>query len=77
MKSTINGSQFYSCDFCGKGQDEVERLLTGPKSVAICNRCVCLSTEVLLKLIKDSFVRASTVTEMPLSDKKSIPKGGY
>ncbi len=28
------------CSFCGKGQSEVEALITGPRGVAICNRCV-------------------------------------
>ncbi|MEO2083720.1 MAG: ATP-dependent Clp protease ATP-binding subunit ClpX [Desulfurobacteriaceae bacterium] len=28
------------CSFCGKGQNEVEALITGPNGVAICNVCV-------------------------------------
>jgi len=28
------------CSFCGKGQSEVNVLVTGPKGVAICDRCV-------------------------------------
>jgi len=30
------------CSFCGKGQDEVKKLIAGP-SVFICNECVDLS----------------------------------
>ncbi|MCL2100312.1 MAG: ATP-dependent Clp protease ATP-binding subunit ClpX [Fibromonadales bacterium] len=29
-----------SCCFCGATIDEVERLITGPEGIAICNRCV-------------------------------------
>ncbi|MDQ7032158.1 MAG: ATP-dependent Clp protease ATP-binding subunit ClpX [Desulfonauticus sp.] len=34
------------CSFCGKGQDEVERLIAGP-NVYICNECVALCEEIL------------------------------
>jgi len=29
-----------SCSFCGSSHEEVERLLTGPENVAICNKCI-------------------------------------
>ena len=35
-----------SCSFCGKGIDEVEKIIQGP-SVHICNECVGLCNEVL------------------------------
>jgi len=35
-----------SCSFCGKGVDQVEKIITGP-SVHICNECVSLCNEVL------------------------------
>jgi hypothetical protein len=34
------------CSFCGKGQDQVRKLVAGP-GVFICNECVELCTEVL------------------------------
>ncbi len=34
------------CSFCGKGQDEVQKLIAGP-SVYICNECVELCNEIL------------------------------
>lgn len=34
------------CSFCGKGPDEVGKLITGP-SVHICNECVEMCTEIL------------------------------
>jgi ATP-dependent Clp protease ATP-binding subunit ClpX len=35
-----------TCSFCGKGYNQVEKLITGP-SVHICNECVILCNEVL------------------------------
>ena len=35
-----------SCSFCGKGVEQVEKIITGP-SVHICNECVLLCNEVL------------------------------
>src|SRR5512147_1222503 len=34
------------CSFCGKGPDEVTKLITGP-SVHICNECVDMCNEIL------------------------------
>lgn len=34
------------CDFCGKSQHDVVRLIAGPK-VFICNECVGLCDEIL------------------------------
>jgi ATP-dependent Clp protease ATP-binding subunit ClpX len=35
------------CSFCGKGQEQVDRLLVGPFGVAICGDCVYLCVVVL------------------------------
>ena len=35
-----------TCSFCGKGVDQVEKIIQGP-SVHICNECVGLCNEVL------------------------------
>ncbi len=37
----------YRCSFCGKGQDEVQRLIAGPGAVYICNECVDLCKEIV------------------------------
>ncbi len=36
-----------SCSFCGRAQEQVERLVAGPNQVFICNECVSLSQELL------------------------------
>ena len=37
----------YSCNFCGKNQSQVVRLIAGPGSVYICNECVDLCQEII------------------------------
>lgn len=36
------------CTFCGKSEKEVERLLSGPNSINICNECITLCNDMLL-----------------------------
>ncbi len=37
----------YKCSFCGRGQDEVTKLVAGPGSVFICNECLDLCREIV------------------------------
>jgi ATP-dependent Clp protease ATP-binding subunit ClpX len=37
----------YRCSFCGKGQEEVRRLIAGPGAVYICDECVDLCREII------------------------------
>jgi ATP-dependent Clp protease ATP-binding subunit ClpX len=37
----------YRCSFCGKGQDQVQRLIAGPGGVYICDECVDLCREII------------------------------
>jgi DNA-binding transcriptional MerR regulator len=39
----------YSCSFCGKDGQAVERLIAGPNGVFICNECVALCNDILDK----------------------------
>ena len=41
------GREKYSCSFCGKGQDQVRRLVAGPGPVFICDECVTLCNEII------------------------------
>jgi len=38
------------CSFCGKGQDQVNRLTAGPGEVYICDECVDLYREHIEKM---------------------------
>jgi ATP-dependent Clp protease ATP-binding subunit ClpX len=37
----------YRCSFCGKRQDQVKKLIAGPKRVFICDDCVTLCKEII------------------------------
>ena len=37
----------YKCSFCGKTDDQVNRLVAGPNGVYICDGCIKLCTEIL------------------------------
>jgi ATP-dependent Clp protease ATP-binding subunit ClpX len=41
-----SGKQHFFCAFCGKAQEEVQRLVAGPE-VSICNECINLCVDVL------------------------------
>jgi len=46
MKKKPNTPKVVRCSFCGRGQDEVAKLISGP-NVYICNECVKLCNEIL------------------------------
>ncbi len=46
IMSRSSRGPYLRCSFCGKGQDQVQRLVAGP-GVFICDRCVELCNEVL------------------------------
>jgi hypothetical protein len=37
----------YRCSFCGKSQDQVQRLIAGPGSIYICDGCVDLCRDII------------------------------
>ncbi|WP_110517333.1 ATP-dependent Clp protease ATP-binding subunit ClpX [Herpetosiphon llansteffanensis] len=37
----------YYCSFCGRSQDEVDRLVTGPGALFICNECIELLSAII------------------------------
>ncbi len=46
MKTKNGSPQVIKCSFCGRGQDEVAKLVSGP-SVYICNECIKLCNDIL------------------------------
>ena len=46
-----------SCTFCGKGQEEVRKLIAGP-SVYICDECVDLCTDIIREETKASVIKS-------------------
>ncbi|MFN5928678.1 MAG: ClpX C4-type zinc finger protein, partial [Roseiflexaceae bacterium] len=37
----------YNCSFCGRSQDEVQRLIAGPPPIFICDECVAICHQVI------------------------------
>lgn len=42
----IKREDTYYCDFCGKSQHEVEKVVAGPDSIGICDECVALAADI-------------------------------
>ncbi len=47
MASSKNVRTTYRCSFCGKSQDQVQRLIAGPGGVYICDECIDLCREII------------------------------
>jgi len=46
------------CSFCGKNDDEVFTLISGPGSVYICDECIALAAEIIAEKKLDRGVMA-------------------
>jgi ATP-dependent Clp protease ATP-binding subunit ClpX len=57
----------YRCSFCGKSQDQVQRLIAGPGGVYICDECVDLCREIIEE-------EQSTVKPRPATGKIPTPR---
>jgi ATP-dependent protease Clp ATPase subunit len=42
-------STMSTCSFCGRAHSEVEKLISGPTNITICERCVALAYEALCR----------------------------
>lgn len=47
-----NNRGSYTCSFCGRGQDEVRRLIAGPGTIFICDECVALCSAIIAEEIE-------------------------
>ncbi|HEV2238389.1 MAG TPA: ATP-dependent Clp protease ATP-binding subunit ClpX [Ktedonobacterales bacterium] len=47
MANTKGTRMTYRCSFCGKSQDQVQRLIAGPSGVYICDECIDLCREII------------------------------
>lgn len=59
------------CSFCGKTQDEVEKLIAGPGGVYICDECVELCSEIVYE---DEAIREKRKSKHGRSEAKPLPK---
>ncbi len=63
---TKKHDNFLKCSFCGKGQNDVRKLIAGP-TVYICDECVNLCNEIMAEEFDPSF-------DISISRKLPIPK---
>lgn len=48
LKSVVKPSgKGMKCSFCGRSQDEVEKLIAGPPGIYICGECVNMCNHIL------------------------------
>lgn len=45
--SNAKPNMLFACSFCGKSQDQVQRLIAGPGGVYICNECTDLCRKII------------------------------
>jgi len=71
MKKRIASPHPIRCSFCGRGQDEVARLVSGP-SVYICSECVKLCNDILEGEIERDQPQASGSLPKPQEIKRIL-----
>lgn len=59
------------CSFCGKTQDEVEKLIAGPGGVYICDECVELCSEIVYE---DEAIKEKRKSKRGRNEAKPLPK---
>ena len=57
------------CSFCGKTQKEVSKLIAGNDGVHICDRCVTLSSDLLIKELRQSTEKSKKIRVKDLFSK--------
>ena len=51
MATRSDNNKQFRCSFCNKTQDQVRKLVAGPKGVYICDECI----EVCMEIMEDEF----------------------
>ena len=63
MASKFDETKQLKCSFCGKGQEQVRRLIAGPNAY-ICDECIELCSEIIeeeLEELLNSGIKVNTV----------------
>ena len=50
-----NTQDKFFCSFCGKGQDEVRKLIAGPNNIYICDECIELCADIIEEEFEDDY----------------------
>ncbi len=53
------------CSFCGKGQDQVKRLIAGPNDIYICNECISLCEAIISEEMENEGVDGDLTLPKP------------
>ena len=61
--SEVNNDNL-TCNFCGKGRDQVEKLIAGP-NVYICNECVSISYDIIEKNPDELDIHSLSYEDIP------------
>jgi ATP-dependent Clp protease ATP-binding subunit ClpX len=69
--TTSNSRTSYICSFCGRSQDEVQRLINGPGTVFICDECVALCSAIIAE--ENSTSNVASMRRNPLPGPLRLP----
>ena len=69
-----SGRVQYHCSFCGKNQDQVQRLIAGPGAVYICDECVELCREIIAEEAGGAAAGSLAGTTAPVAGKPVPPQ---
>ncbi len=73
MKKRTQSPRSIKCSFCGRGQDEVAKLVSGP-SVYICNECIRLCNDILEEEMAGSILYDMEHFPKPREIKENLDK---
>ncbi len=73
MKKRTQSPRSIKCSFCGRGQDEVAKLVSGP-SVYICNECIRLCNDILEEEMAGSLLYDMEHFPKPREIKENLDK---
>ena len=68
------GNKSLKCSFCGKGQQDVRKLIAGPSYVFICNECVGLCNDILKDELQQGPAKGSVALPKPREIKENLDR---
>ena len=71
VTNTKESNKLLHCSFCGKNQNEVNKLIAGP-SVFICDECVDLCNEIIRDELEEKSLKSRENLPKPKEIKSSI-----
>ncbi|MDO5147315.1 MAG: ATP-dependent Clp protease ATP-binding subunit ClpX [Eubacteriales bacterium] len=72
MATRNDNNKQFRCSFCNKTQDQVRKLVAGPKGVYICDECIEVCTEIMEDEIEDYNEDAQEINLMKPKEMKAF-----